>query len=72
MRMLRIAAGLLLGAVLGAAVVLLFVPRRGANTRQLIAVRIQAILEEGRQAAEARRQELEAQFKALKQPLSRS
>jgi gas vesicle protein len=72
MRMLRIAAGLLLGAMVGMAVVLLFAPQRGAVTRQAIADRIQAVLEEGRQAAEARRHELQAQFEALKQPESRS
>jgi len=72
MRMLRIAAGFLLGAMIGAAVVLLFAPRSGADTQQLIRERVQAVLDEGRQAAEARRQELRAQFEARKQPAPRS
>jgi gas vesicle protein len=72
MRMFRIAAGALLGAAVGMAVVLLFAPQRGAATRQMLADRIQLVLEEGRQAAEARRRELQAQFEALKQPESRS
>jgi gas vesicle protein len=70
MRMLRIVAGLLLGAMIGAAVVLLLTPRSGVDTQQLIRHRIQAVLDEGRQAAEARRQELRTQFEALKQPVS--
>ncbi len=68
MRMLRIFIGLLLGTLVGMALVLLFAPRSGAETRQLIQERIQEILDEGRQAAEARRLELTAQFEALKQP----
>jgi gas vesicle protein len=68
--MLRIVAGLLLGAMVGAAVVLLLTPRSGVDTQQLIRDRIQAVLDEGRQTAEARRQELRTQFEALKQPVS--
>ena len=60
--------GFLLGLVIGAGVVLLFLPRSGAETRQLIQGRVDAVLEEGRQAAEARRRELTARFEALKQP----
>jgi gas vesicle protein len=70
MRMLRIVAGLLLGAMIGAAVVLLLTPRSGVDTQQLIRDHIQAVLDEGRHAAEARRQELRTQFEALKQPVS--
>jgi len=61
-------SGFLLGAVIGAGVVLLFLPRSGAETRQLLQGRVEAVLEEGRQAAESRRQELTARFDALKQP----
>ncbi len=60
--------GFLLGSVIGAGVVLLFLPRSGAETRQLIQGRANAVLEEGRQAAEARRHELTARFETLKQP----
>ena len=60
--------GFLLGSVIGAGVVLLFLPRSGAEMRQLIQRRVDATLEEGRQAAEARRYELSARFEALKRP----
>jgi gas vesicle protein len=68
MRFFRIVGGLMLGAALGAGLVLLFAPHSGAETRQIIQDRVQSIQEEGRQAAEARRQELTARFEALKQP----
>ncbi len=67
-RVLKVMAGLFLGALLGAGLVLLFAPRSGADTQQLIRDRIEGILSEGRQAAETRRLELSAQFEALKQP----
>jgi gas vesicle protein len=60
--------GFLLGSVIGAGVVLLFLPRSGAETRQLIQGRVNSVLEEGRQAAEARRDELTARLEALRQP----
>lgn len=60
--------GFLLGSVVGAGVVLLFLPRSGEETRHLIQERVDAVVEEGRQAAEARRHELTARFEALKQP----
>ena len=71
-KILRIAGGLLLGAVVGVGLVLLFAPRSGANTRRLIRERLQAILADGRQAAEAQRLELTARFEALKEPGSRA
>jgi len=71
-KMLRITSGLVLGAVFGAGLALLFAPRSGAETQQLLRERMQAILDEGRQAAEERRLELTAQFEALKQPVSRT
>lgn len=67
-RSLKLAGGFLLGALFGVGVVLLLAPRSGAETQQLIQERIQAVMEEGRQAAEERRLELNAQFEALKQP----
>ena len=62
--------GFLLGSVIGAGVVLLFLPRSGAETRQLIQERVNVVLEEGRQAAETRHNELAARFDALKEPRS--
>jgi gas vesicle protein len=67
-KLLNWVGGFLLGSVIGAGVVLLFLPRSGAETRQLIQGRVDAILEEGRQAAEVRHHELIARFEALKQP----
>jgi gas vesicle protein len=67
-RVLEFGAGLLLGAMVGAGLVLLFAPQSGAETRQLIQERVQDILEEGRQAAEVRRLELQTHFEDLKRP----
>ena len=68
MKVLRFLSGLLVGALVGAALVMLLVPRSGDDTRRLIQERFDAILAEGEQAAEKRRLELQAQFEALKQP----
>ena len=68
---LRIMAGVTLGATVGAALVLLFAPQSGEETRRTIEERVEAVLAEGRQAAEIRRSELQSQFEALKQPSSR-
>ena len=66
-RVLNVLPGLLLGAVAGAGVVLLFAPRSGSETQDLIRIRVQEILSEGRQAAESRRIELTERLQALKQ-----
>ena len=60
-------SGLVVGALLGAALVLLLTPRSGAETRQQIQDQIDAVLEEGKEAAEERRLELTRQFEELKQ-----
>ena len=70
MKLVRFVAGMLLGAAVSASLVLLFAPRSGAETRQLIQESIQEVLDEGRRAAEARRLELMTQFQSLKQPSS--
>ena len=67
-RILEFGGGLLLGAVVGAGLVLLLAPQSGVETRQLIQERFQDILEEGRMAAEVRRLELQARFEDLKRP----
>lgn len=71
-RALKLSAGFLLGAAVGAGLVLLLAPRSGDETRQLIRERIDLVLEEGRRAAEERRRELSMQFESLKQPLPRA
>ena len=67
-RFLHVLSGLVIGSVVGAGLGLLFVPRSGAGTRQLIRGRVEAIVEEGRQAAAARQHELTARLENLKQP----
>ena len=69
-RSLQFVEGMLLGAALSAAVVLLFTPQSGAEVRQTIQDWAQGIVDEGRQAAEERRQELTAQFERLKEPVA--
>jgi gas vesicle protein len=67
-RGLQFVEGLVLGAALSAAVVLLFVPQSGVQTRQMIRDRIQEVVDEGRQAAEERQLELTSRFERLKEP----
>lgn len=66
-KILRIAAGLVLGAAVGAGLVILLAPRSGAETRRLVQERVDAILAEGRHAAEQRRLELTTRFEAMKE-----
>jgi gas vesicle protein len=68
MRSLIMILGLLLGAAVGAGLMLLFTPLSGEQVQQWVRDRVQEIAEEGRRAGEARRQELTAQFETLKQP----
>ena len=71
-KVLRFAGGFLLGAAIGAGAVVLLAPHSGADTQDMIRLRVQNILDEGRVAAEERRQELTAQLEALKEPLPRA
>jgi len=64
----NITAGLFLGVAIGAGLALLLVPRSGAETKQAIRDRVDAILAEGHKAAEVRRIELSERFEMLKQP----
>lgn len=70
-RVLRMMMGLVFGAAVAAGLVLLFTPQTGEETRRMIEERVEAILAEGRQAAETRRLELQSQFETLKQPSSK-
>ncbi len=65
---LRFMCGLLLGALVGGAIALLFAPRQGAETQRLIQDRVKTILAEGQEAAETRRLELTEKFEGLKHP----
>jgi len=67
-RVFRMLFGMLFGVAVAGGLVLLFTPQSGDEVRQRIAERLEAILAEGRQAAEVRRVELQSQFEAMKQP----
>jgi gas vesicle protein len=59
-------AGLLAGAVVGAAAAILLAPYSGSELQEQVRSRVQGLVEEGRRAAAARRAELEAQLEAFK------
>lgn len=59
-------AGLLAGALVGAAGAILLAPYSGTEMQEEIRARVQELIEEGRRAAAARRAELEAQLEAFK------
>lgn len=65
-KFLNVLGGFMVGAAIGAGLVLLFAPQSGPDTRQMIQGRARSVLEEGRQAAEARRRELLAELEARK------
>ena len=59
-------AGLLAGAVVGAAAAILLAPYSGSELQERVRTRVQALMEEGKRAAAARRAELEVQLEAFK------
>lgn len=65
-KVLSFLAGVLAGAVIGGAAVLLFTPYPGAEIRERLQARFESLIEEGKQAAAARRAELKAQLEAFK------
>lgn len=71
-RMVKFLAGVVVGAAVAAAVVLIVAPQRGDELRNEIKARIDDIVEEGRQAAETKRLEMMAQLEELKQPAPRA
>ena len=72
MRIVNLFAGLLVGAAVGAGLVLLFTPRSGAELQEEIQERVQDVVAEGQQAAEMRRLELTERLESLKQPTAPS
>lgn len=68
MKAVNVLAGFVVGAAVGAALVLLLTPRSGAEIQQAIQDRAQAALEQGQEAAEMRRLELTERLESLKQP----
>ena len=56
--------GLLSGAIVGAAVVVLLAPQSGANTRQIIVNKYREIIDAGRQTILEKRQALRGEYQA--------
>ena len=65
--LLWVLAGFLSGAAVAGLVTLFLVPRSGEATRSRIKERIEYVVEQGQQAADARQRELGQRFEALKQ-----
>ena len=61
-RLLSFALGLFFGALVGAALVLLFTPQPGGELQQAIRERLREIIEEARRAGAARQAEIAARF----------
>jgi gas vesicle protein len=66
MRLINFLTGFVVGMALGGALVTLLAPQSGSETREGFRGRIEAILEEGRQAAESTRVEAHARLADLK------
>jgi len=65
-RLLNFLTGFALGVVLGGAVATLFAPQSGSETQARFRRRVEAILEEARQAAETTRANAHARLAELK------
>jgi gas vesicle protein len=66
-KILAFVAGVLAGAIVGAAAGLLLTPDSGDELRRQARQRYNDMLDEGRKAAEARRAEMLAEFEGMKQ-----
>jgi gas vesicle protein len=66
MRAINFSLGFLIGAVVGATLVLLTTPQSGSDLQMNVRNWYTGILDEGRRAAAARRAELEARLATLK------
>ncbi len=60
-------AGLLVGLWTGGVLAMLFAPQSGSVLQQRIREGVERLVEEGKSAAEARKQELEEQLESFKQ-----
>jgi len=65
-KFLAFLSGVLSGAVVGAVTALLLTPKSGEGLKGQARQRYNDMLEEGRKAGEARRQEVLAEFEAMK------
>ena len=66
-KLLSFLAGFLVGAWIGVVASLLLAPASGSEIQQKIRQGIERLVDEGKQAAEARRMELEEQLESFKQ-----
>lgn len=66
MRVIDFVAGFLVGAAIGAIVVLLITPQSGSDFQMEVRSRFERIVAEGRKAAAARRAELEERLSSLR------
>ncbi|MBM4459487.1 MAG: YtxH domain-containing protein [Chloroflexi bacterium] len=72
LKVINFIGGLILGALVGAVVVLMLTPQSGQDVQASLQTRLNAIVEEGRRAAADRRAELEAQFAQARQVSKRA
>lgn len=63
-QVINFVVGLLSGAIVGAAVVLLLAPQSGLQTRELLASKVNEVIDSGKKAVVERRQELRSQYDA--------
>ncbi len=66
MRVINFLLGFLIGAAIGATVIMLTTPQSGTALQENVRSRIDQALDEGRKAAEARKAELEARLASLR------
>ncbi len=66
MRLINFLAGFIVGMALGGTITILLAPQSGPETRERFWSRVEAILDEGRQAAENTRAEAHARLAELK------
>jgi gas vesicle protein len=66
-RVMSFALGLFFGVVISVTLILLFTPQSGSELQRAIRERLQAILEEARQAGVARRTEIAMRFPITQQ-----
>ena len=70
-QIVSVIGGLLSGAIIGTAVVVLLAPQSGTETRERIAGKVQEIIDAGKQAVAERREQLHGEYQeAIRIPIS--